>query len=246
VIGKEAMKAEEQVAKNYLDGLRVGAVSFEPDGNIPPDFSLGSRSGVEVRKLNQQHFGETVPKGLEELAIPLWKMLAEEIPKFDTHYRGRSYWVGVEFGRPFQESRVETAKALRLSLKDFLRRGGRAPAELAVSDNLKLIICPASPVRPRVFRLGGGMDWDSGGGLIPMYVDNISYCIEEKSQKIAAYADRYEHWWLLLVDFLGWGLDGRDESELRAGIITLGRFDRVIVIGNQYGERRLDLQDEAA
>jgi len=31
------MKEEEQIAKDYLEGLGIGNVIFEPDGNIPPD-----------------------------------------------------------------------------------------------------------------------------------------------------------------------------------------------------------------
>jgi hypothetical protein len=54
-----------------------------------------------------------------------------------------------------------------------LRRGGKAPDESAVNDHLKLTVYPARPVQGRVFRLGGGIDRDSGGWLIPMYADNI-------------------------------------------------------------------------
>jgi hypothetical protein len=240
------MKAEEQTAKDYLVGLGIGSVSFEPDGNIPPDFSVGSSIGVEVRRLNQNYFGEDDPKGLEELAIPLWRMLGEEISRFDTQFDGKSYWVFAAYERPSKESGRETAKSVRDALEDFLRRGGQTPDELVVNDNLKLVVYPSSPVQGRVFRLGGGMDRNSGGWLVPMYIDNIAYCINEKSQKIAPYEERYEIWWLLLIDFMGWGIDASEESELRSGIPSLGWFNRVIVIGNQHGELHLDLEDEAA
>jgi hypothetical protein len=243
---KEAMKAEEQTAKDYLEGLDIGSVSFEPDGNIPPDFSVGSSIGVEVRRLNQNYFGEDDPEGLEELAIPLWRILGKETSRFDTQFDGESYWVFVAYERPSQESGGGTAKSVRNALEDFLSRGGHTPDELVVNDNLKLTVYPSSPVQGRVFRLGGGRDRNSGGWLVPMYIDNIAYCIKEKSQKIAPYENRYEIWWLLLIDFMGWGIDDFEESELGSGISSLGRFDRVIVIGNEHGELRLDLEDEAA
>jgi hypothetical protein len=240
------MKAEEQIAEDYLRSLGTGSVIFEPDGNIPPDFSVGSSTGVEVRRLNQNYFGEDDPKGLEELSIPLWRILEKEASKFNNQFAGKSYWIFAHYRRPPKQSGGETAKSVRDSLVDFLRRGGKVPDELAVNDHLKLMVYPSSPVQGRVFRLGGGMDRDSGGWLIPMYADNISYCIREKSLKIAPYKDRYATWWLLVVDFLGWGINDSEESELRSMIPGLGQFDRVILIDNQYGELRLDLEDKAA
>ena len=50
------MNEEEKIAANYLHSLGFGDVKFEPDGNIPPDFSIGKSVGVEVRRLNQHFF----------------------------------------------------------------------------------------------------------------------------------------------------------------------------------------------
>jgi len=40
------MDASEKIAEKYLNGLAMGAVAYEPDGNIPPDFSVDGRIGV--------------------------------------------------------------------------------------------------------------------------------------------------------------------------------------------------------
>lgn len=200
------MKAEERKAQHYLEGLNLGSVQFEPDGNVPPDFSVGASTAVEVRRLNQHYFGDDDATGLEELAIPMWTLLGEETREFDDWFDGRSYWVAAWFRRPIGGRRRETAKSVRESLEDFLNRGGQAPEELVVSNQLRLTVYSSVPVKGRVFRLAGGVDRDSGGWLVPMYVDNISHCIQEKSAKIARYEDRYDKWWLLLVDFLGWGI----------------------------------------
>ena len=45
----------ESLVEQYLIGLDRGVVVFEPDGNIPPDFSLAGTIGVEVRRLNQNY-----------------------------------------------------------------------------------------------------------------------------------------------------------------------------------------------
>lgn len=240
------MKIEERIAEGYLRGLGVGSVIFEPDGNIPPDFSVGSSTGVEVRRLNQNYFGQDDPKGLEELSVPLWQILEKVASELDSQFAGKSYWIFAKYWRPPKQSGGETAKSVRDSLEDFLRRGGKVPDEFAVNEHLNLAVYPASPVQGRLFRLGGCIDRDSGGWLVPMYADNISYCIKEKSLKIAPCKDRYDTWWLLLVDFMGWGINNSEELELRSMVPSLGHFDRVILIDNRHGELRLDLEDKAA
>ncbi|MDO9271654.1 MAG: hypothetical protein Q7T94_01375 [Rugosibacter sp.] len=66
------MDDSERLAEKYLLALNCGEVVFEPDGNIPPDFSVDARIGVEVRRLNQNYEkSDGSIEGLEELAIPL-------------------------------------------------------------------------------------------------------------------------------------------------------------------------------
>ena len=175
------MNAEEQIAENYLQSLGLGNVRFEPDGNIPPDFSVGSSIGVEVRQLNQNYFGEDGSKGLEELSIPLWKILEKVISEFDDQFDGNSYWIIAKYHRPSKQSSKETAKSVRDSLEDFLRRGSKAPDDLIVNNHLNLMIRPATSVLGQVFRLGGMKDRDNGGWVLPIYAK--IYCIvSEKSR----------------------------------------------------------------
>jgi len=240
---KEAMKVEEKIAGDCLGRLRLGTVQFEPDGNIPPDFSVGDSIAVEVRRLNQNYFGDGDPEGLEELSFPRRKLLRRALSEFDDRFDGKSYLVYVIYGRPSKATGREMAKYIRDSLGDFLNGGGQAPTELAVSDHLRLKVYASNPMQGRLFLLAGDSDRDSGGAVIPMYVRNISYCIREKSRKIAPYEYQYGIWWLLLIDYLDWGLDSRDRAYIASEILNLGRFDRVLVIDRRRGAIRLDLAD---
>ena len=75
-------------------------IVFEPDGNIPPDFSIEGKIAVEVRRLNQNFFAGDEVSGLEEDRIPLFKLLEESLKKFNSQYIGNSYWISIRFGRP--------------------------------------------------------------------------------------------------------------------------------------------------
>lgn len=237
------MKEEERIAKRYLEALGIGNVIHEPDGNIPPDFSVASSTGVEVRRLNQNYFGEDHPQGLEELRIPLWKILEKETTRCDNQFRGETYRVFANCRRPAKENGRRIANSIRNALEDFLRRGGKAEDELIVNDNLKLIVIPSNPVQGRVFLWSRGTDRDASGWPITQYVDNLSYCIKEKSQKIAPYEHRYKIWWLILVNFILFEID---ESEVRSSISSLGRFSRVTVIGKHDDQVLFDLKGETA
>ena len=82
---------------------------------------------------------------------------------------------------------------------------------------------------------------DSGGALLSMYIENINHCIKEKSNKISQYQNRYNKWWLLLVDFMMWGLDENDISIVKPSISTLGLFDRLFIISFSNGKLLFDM-----
>ena len=54
------MKPEEKTAEKYLSALSLGPVTYEPDGNVPPDFKVGKSLGVEVRRLNHKTTGSNL------------------------------------------------------------------------------------------------------------------------------------------------------------------------------------------
>lgn len=50
------------------------------------------------------------------------------------------------------------------------------------------------------------MDLDSGGWIIPELERNIHICIEEKKNKVARVRTRYLEWWLVLIDYINYGM----------------------------------------
>ena len=92
----------EEITENYLKSLGYINVVFEPDGNIPPDFSIDDRIAVEVRRLNQNYFEGHEVKGLEEDRIPFINLLKSTLDEFDAQYKGSSYWISIRFKRPIK------------------------------------------------------------------------------------------------------------------------------------------------
>jgi hypothetical protein len=234
------MKKEERAAKNYLEGLWKGDVRFEPDGNRPPDFKLASTIGIEVRRLNENYFDTDRTKGIEEVSIPLHAKFKEVLNSYDSKFDGLTYWVGLIYKRPIHRGVKRAGEDMHKALDNFLEGRRTTPCSLEVGSKIWFVVYPAKPFPNRVFRHAVTSDDDSGGLVVQFYVQNISHCIDEKAQKIVPYKNRYNEWWLLLVDtmMMAWNLDSYELQEVRTGIANLRGFNKIIVI-DHFGKNCL-------
>jgi hypothetical protein len=148
---KRQMNREEQITEAYLRKSEFKDVVFEPDGNIPPDFSVDGKIAVEVRRLNQHFFTKDEIRGLEETRIPLFKLLESSLSEFDSEYKGYSYWVSIRFYRPVEKSDTNK-KAIVKTLTDFLSRPLPPSCDIKVTENIYFHIYPSQAVEGRVFR----------------------------------------------------------------------------------------------
>jgi len=222
-------------------------VKYEPDGNIPPDFSLDSTIGVEVRRLNENYFAGNQPQGLEELSIPLERSFQKLLTSYDSQFDGASYWVGIMYDRPLPGGAKSTVEDMRQALDGFLANSRTTPVELKVNSRIWFTLHPSRPVSGRVFRPAIYSDDDSGGMVTHLYVQNISHCIQEKVQKVSPYIQRYPEWWLLLVDTIGaWQLEPDEVQQIRAGITSIDCFQNLLVIDYSGKRCLLKVQQSAA
>jgi len=223
------MNREEKVADNYLKSLGYKNVIFEPDGNIPPDFSLDGKIAVEVRRLNQHFFTEDEVKGLEEARIPLFKLLQSSFSEFDAQYKDNSYWVSIRFSRPIKSGKI-VRKAIHKSLNNFLRKPAPLPCKVKVTESIFFHVFPSQPVEGRVFRFAGGTDRESGGFVLTEFKKNFDHCMKEKSEKINDHYDKYNSWWLVLVDQIAYGFDESEKKEIKSMVKANSCWDKVIVL----------------
>ena len=225
------MNREEKTAKKYLESLSNGEPKFEPDGNTPPDFSLASTIGIEVRRLNENYFDTDNTKGLEELSISLHKKFREVLSSFDPKFDGASFLVAMAFKRPLPDGLKKAGEDMSKVLYNFLKGTRTTPCTLQANQSISLDVFPYRSVTNRVFLNPGSSDDNSGGLVVDLYAQNISHCIQEKTQKISAYKNRYNEWWLLLVDTIGaWNLMLDEVQQVRARIPSIGSFDKLILI----------------
>lgn len=197
-------KDSEKLAQVYLSSRGLAPIVYEPDGNVPPDFLVDGRIAVEVRRLNQHEVTETGEKrGLETTRFALHAMMRGVVQSLGPPKQGKSWFVNYEFSRP-----LPPLAQLRRRVRELLtavRDGELSENEFAISERLKIDFLPSTIAFPLHFIVGGSADEDSGGWLVSELERNIKICLDEKGKKIAPLRPKYPEWWLILVDFIGYG-----------------------------------------
>lgn len=232
------MDEAEQRAADYLRAQGYGQVVFEPDGNIPPDFCFDGKVAVEVRRLNQTFADE----GLNELAIPLSQRLKTILASFGQPVDGRSWYVFWRFKRPLPPWRT-LRKEIQRALEEFRSRGTRDDhVNLAVTQGLDLRLAVATAAHKEMFVPGGYTDRQSGGFLLAEMERCIQDHVAEKTLKIAPYRSRYSEWWLILVDFIGYGLDSFDQEMFHDQVAIQHQWDKLIIIAPLGAPRGFEIK----
>jgi len=203
------MKADEAIANEFLKSLQKGTVEYEPHGNIPPDFQLGDKIGVEVRRLNQNYIcSDGERHAYEHLGIRMWQRMKKLLQQFGPSCEGDSWHVIMTFRRPLEWRSIE--KDVVSQLNRFKKSTCRVDTTLKFGDSFELDIERARKDAGSFFNLRGSCDGDSGGAILAEVERNLRLCVEEKERKIAPYRDRYDEWWLVLINYVDLNMEAED------------------------------------
>ncbi len=203
-------------------------VSYEPDGNIPPDFVIDGEIAVEVRRLNQNFDDGSGPRGLEEVTAPLWQKI-ERLVKSIAETDGNSWFVFFSFSRPVPRWK-ELEPELRSALLEFRFNARRRTGTIFSSPNFQMRVGEASSPLETFFRMGGMSDRQAGGWVVAELISNIQYCAAEKLRKIEPHRSKYKTWWLALTNYTGFGLGDHECQQLRQHLPRPSGWDKVLIV----------------
>jgi hypothetical protein len=156
------MDATEKHVHDYLVHRGFANITYEPDGNVPPDFLVNGNIAIEVRRLNQNYFDVGGAKGLEEDAIPLWHKIKQLLSDPGPPVRGESWFVHFRFSRPLQPWKT-VEPTLLAGLQSFMASAMHERKVVARLPRFELeVSCRASEAHETMFLLGGCSDQESG------------------------------------------------------------------------------------
>lgn len=221
---------DERIALDYLSSLGYGIPEYEPDGKIPPDFGFANKIGIEVRRLNQNYFKGSDVEGIEQVSIRIHQTLEKCFDSLNNRYNGKTYFVSINYKRPIATNHKVIKREITATLQRFLENPKLFPATFKVNSNISLQFIEATKTYNKLFKLGITLDFNSGGWLTQLFIENVSFCVVEKTKKIKQYKSRYNEWWLLLVDRIGLDMPKEDYDEIEFSSLSKGGFNKVIII----------------
>lgn len=223
------MDETEKVVYEYLEYLDLGAVIYEPDGNVPPDFLVHGRIAVEARRLNQNEVFDSGYRGLEETAFPLSMKMRKLLNSFGPPTHGSTWFVFHRYQRPVEWNEIRPLIARQLAA---FRQEEHSEnnVTLAISDSFEIRLMKSATAYESLFLLGGSSDRDSGGWVLAEVLKNLQICLAEKTNKILPYKNKYPVWWLVLVDRIGFGVDERDRELYQMHLGMEYDWDKVILL----------------
>ena len=222
------MKRGESIANDYFIFVGFNKILHEPDGNIPPDFLLNDSIAVEVRRLNQYLKRQENSIPLEDLEFKLMPRIRNLLLTFSEPGIESSAFLTISYKRPLKVDKnliPEIDKILHEHIQFIKER-----REYNLRANLKIAIWPTKRKLSRIYQIGIQSDYDSGGIMVAEMYRSLQIIIEEKELKIAPYRNKYDVWWLLLVDNVGFGLDDDEIKELKTLPINNHFFKKIVII----------------
>jgi hypothetical protein len=232
------MDATEALVETWLRSLGRGEVRHHPGGDVTPDFLLGERIAIEVRRLNVNVDAGDGMEGLEETAISVRKRFVKLLESYGLSTSGVTWAVSYSFRRPVSKWR-HLEPAIRKVLDGFDGAQGRDRISFQVERGFKLRLSCCSPTGERYVPAGSN-DLDAAGYVVPMVQDNLVHCIAEKSAKVAPHKHKHDEWWLVMPDFTNSVLHVMSGNE-RPDIVVANVFERVLVIDPYQPTRAIEI-----
>jgi hypothetical protein len=226
---KKVMNKEEEIVGRFLEKYRFENITHEPNGNISPDFSINDGIAIEVRKLNYNYIVDGKRVGYAEEDIPKVMLIRSILKKYDKKYFAESYWVDIEFKRPFADN-YNNNKNLNCVLQEFINGSRVLPYVKQIEGLGFLRIYQRKTERREMFRIAITHDDGTAEIVHQIYTGNIEYCIKEKTIKIEKEYKKFNKWWLILVDNNVDNLEN-DEIEMIINDVTIEKYwERVIIL----------------
>lgn len=230
------MKLSEGLARDYLVARGYRDIAYEPDGNSPPDFVIERQIAVEVTQLDQLERSSS--RSAYETGRPLIDRVCKVLRGIEGPEEG-TRWLTLRYRRP-----LPPAEQVRRGTEAFAKQvvGGEAPigAVHPIGENLELEYRLFTEGSGDPIRVGTVIDEDLGGFLAGELRRSLDSAIRKKSAKTARYRWRYEEWWLILIDFVSYGLPRSDQREQLLMPPLMHDWNRVVIVNpldiNQYLE----------
>jgi hypothetical protein len=222
------MKDEEKFARKFLMERFGQEPIYEPCGPYsPPDFALG-RTAFEVRRLNQRFFApDGSIEGLEQVEHQLLRAVTKALARISFTDEGGTFFWMVNFRRPLAAEAKTIAKQLAQAAREYYR-GGSRKSKAIEKLGVTLSLIPATTPRATAFFRVLVSDDDSPGFVSDIYPKHVRLALKEKIEKTRKIVEKFDHWVLILVDYILWSAVPADD--MGPFDLDLAHFNSLVII----------------
>lgn len=218
------MNKDEEIAKSYLNNLGFQKLEFEPNGNIPPDFSLNKKIGIEVRRLNKHFNGES----LEKIEFGEIRKIENFILKFNSNKTfKKTHSVSIYYLRPLRFKQIK--KKIESCLNHYSENLNQN-FEYNIAENFSMSILEYTERFESDFEVMFWNDENKGGVVIKDLKSNITLALKEKEEKIVKYFNEFEEWWLILINHISPNIRNQELEVLKQEIPKSNLFKKIIIL----------------
>jgi hypothetical protein len=238
------MNHDEKIAYHFLSSIGFKYIDYEPNGNIPPDFLVNGNTAIEVRRLNQYTNVNGTEKPLEELHFKLIPRIIKTIEEFETKEFNDTLIVSISYGRPLRVDK-NLIKKIKASIYKNIKTRDKY-LKVTINENLELRFFRSDLKLEKSIILGTALDYNSGGFVVSNIYKNLKLIISEKEYKIKEYYGNFESWWLILIDYIGYGLDKIDQNQLMNLPKLKTIFEKILIVSPLDIEKSFEINNKNA
>lgn len=140
-----------------------------------------------------------------------------------------SWFLSFRFSHPVEQWKMLKPK-LRKALQSFIDSSPRKETLLDFQKGFEVDIFRASKLHPTFYVMAGYNDNESGGWLLPEMQRNLQIYVSEKTYKIEKMKSKYQEWWLVFSDHIGYSLDNFDRQQFRDIVSIEHDWQKIILI----------------
>jgi len=238
------MNVDEQHAHEFLSIFDLGELKYEPLGKSTfPDFVAAGNIAIEVRRLNKQLTVEGKIEPLPEShKSNISKIVKEELRSYGFISKN-TIAVFLQYKRPFNLEK-KAKRLFKTELKKQIETAiisGRFQEKIYIQEGVFITLYEEKGKSTYAYKLRGIHDCDLGGNITKSRYDAMLVAINKKNDKISLVKERFDKFWLILVDYISSRVDTYSVIDLHKYPVIHTNFERIILLSKRDKNQWQDL-----
>lgn len=227
------MNEDEKHAYNFLISLNLGKLDQEPLGKSTfPDFVTQDNTAIEIRRLNNQYLVNDDFEGLPEVhKNDATRIVTDELSTYD-FLIPNSISVSLRIRRPFNLEKNAKRKFKKL-LKERIEKATLDKTfkeSIQIVDGISITLFEGNSRLNNAYELNLMHDFDLGGDVTKNRYNALNIAVIEKNNKIDSVRDKFDRFWLVLVDHIFSRVDINSVIDLHRMPKIESDFERIILL----------------